>query len=284
MFRCFVLTRFNIPLWNKDKRGRPVLTDKWLAQRFELFDSFCLPSIKKQSLQDFKWIVLFDEDTPLLYKEKIERYKNECIPFSPYFVSKKEGRSFAQIFKRYILQETEKGDIIITIYLDNDDALRYDYVETITKTALNVPDKTFISFRYGLQYYTELNIATRVSYRKNHFICLVEKYENPQSVKTVYGYGSHINVGSYKGTNWMLIETSKKEEWVELVHESNMDNDVRMTFDTHLITDTEKLNREYGIEIKLAEKSRSIYYTRFLGRVLWEFFRHIRLRIFGRKW
>lgn len=284
MYRFFILTRFNIRLWNKDKKGQPTLTDKWLAQRFELFEQFCLPSIKKQSLQNFKWIVLFDADTPSFYKEKIERYKSECTSFFPCFVPEKEGRSFVRIFKKCILQEIEKGDVIITTYLDNDDALRYDYVETIRKMAPNVSDKTFISFRYGLQSYTELNIATRVSYRKNHFICLVEKYENPHDIRTVFGYGSHINVGKYKGTNVLLIETPEKEEWLELVHSSNMDNDVRMTFDTHLITDMEKLNREYGIIIKLAENSRRVYYTRFLGRAFSEVFRHIRLRIFGRKW
>lgn len=63
-----------------------------------------------------------------------------------------------------------------------------------------------------------------------------------------------------------------------------MDNDVRMTFDTHLITDLKKLKNDFGIKLELSKNSTFIYYTAFLKRTLKEIFRHVWLKIVGRKW
>ena len=41
----FILTRFNILLWRKDKSGSPVRSREWLEHRFSLFERFCLPSL-----------------------------------------------------------------------------------------------------------------------------------------------------------------------------------------------------------------------------------------------
>lgn len=284
VYRHFILTRFNIRLWSKDKRGQSTQTDEWLKERFELFERFCFPSINNQTRKDFKWIVLFDADTPTFYKEKIKRYEKECEQFVPCFVAAEEGRYFVRIFKKHIVQEIEKGDILITTYLDNDDALHYDYTEEVYQLATTVRSKTFISFVYGLQYFTELNIATRVPFRNNHFISFVEEYIDRFEIKTVFGYGGHIRIDTYAGTETLYVENSGSDKWIEVVHKSNMDNDVKMTFDTHLITDSDKLRREYGIPIQLAKNSRRIYYTHFLARAIAEVVRHVRLRFVGRKW
>ena len=56
----FILTRFNIRLWNQDKFSQSVRSMDWLEQRFEVFEKFCLPSIVGQVCKDFEWIVLVD--------------------------------------------------------------------------------------------------------------------------------------------------------------------------------------------------------------------------------
>lgn len=280
----YVLTRFNIRLWTKDKKGKPTQTEEWLKKRFELFEQYCLPSVANQSVKNFKWIVLFDSETPEVYKKKIDEYARRCEQFTPHYVAPAEGRYFIRIFQKIILENINLGDVIITTYLDNDDALRYDYVEKVERLAGQVRNRTFISFKYGIQYFTELNIATRVAYRNNHFLSFIEKYEENVRLRTVMGYGSHINVGRYKGTEALFVETPESEKWVELVHDTNMDNDVRMTFDTHLITDLKKLKNDFGIHLELAKNSKFIFYTVFLKRTIKEIFRHIRLKIVGRKW
>ena len=49
----YLLTRFNLTFkeWKTSKNGELVLTDKWLKNRFELFENYCLPSVKNQTYQ-----------------------------------------------------------------------------------------------------------------------------------------------------------------------------------------------------------------------------------------
>jgi hypothetical protein len=73
MFKHFLLTRFNLRVedWATTKNGDQVLNDAWLMDRFRLFESYCLPSVKNQSNQDFTWFVFFDKNTPDKFKCKL---------------------------------------------------------------------------------------------------------------------------------------------------------------------------------------------------------------------
>ncbi len=53
----FLFTRFNLrnESWNSTKNANPVLTEEWLEKRFDLFERFCLPSVKAQINQNFRW-------------------------------------------------------------------------------------------------------------------------------------------------------------------------------------------------------------------------------------
>ena len=117
----FILTRFNLLLWNKDKEGNLVRTTKWLEHRFLLFEKYCLPSISNQTCKSFEWIVLFDNSTPDTYKKKISEFQQKCLQLIPIYVSPKEGRYFAQIFRDEVAKRI-KDKRVITTYLDNDDA------------------------------------------------------------------------------------------------------------------------------------------------------------------
>ena len=120
----YILTRFNLRLWTKDKKRNETRTDEWLKQRFELFEKICLPSIMNQTNQTFKWIVLFDSETPEFYKKKILHYQNICKLFCPCFVEAYKSRYFVSVFREEIQKRIEKNtNFLITTYLDNDDAL-----------------------------------------------------------------------------------------------------------------------------------------------------------------
>lgn len=281
----FILTRFNIRLWTRDKQNHKTYTESWLNERFGLFEKFCLPSVRNQSCGNFLWIVLFDEKTPESYLRRIERYKEECRQFIPCMVSAEEARFFVRIFQREIRKRMpDSAERLITTYLDNDDALRYDYIAKVQQIAKTVSDHTFISFKYGLQYFTRYNIATRVSYRNNHFLSFVEPYGSLINIKTVMGYGSHALVEHYHNTHFLLIDAPDNEEWVEVVHERNMDNDVRMTFDTYLVRNRSELHDNYGVDVVLSGESAFIYRTRFLWHAIGEILRHVKYRFVERKW
>lgn len=280
----YILTRFNLRLWTKDKHRNNTRTKEWLKNRFELFELFCLPSIMNQTNQNFKWIVLFDINTPDEYKDKIREYEKICLHFCPCFVEANKSRYFVHVFKEEIAKRIKKETSqLITTYLDNDDALHQNYIEGVQKIEVERP--TFVSYVYGIQYYTELNIATRVPYTNNHFISLIEPLnDNHTTFRTVYGYGSHVDIDKHKRAGTIYIKNPHQDRWIEVIHEANMDNDVKMTFDTKLIIDINQLKKAYGIDIRLSKYSKRIFYSTFLLRAFKEVFRHLKLKITGRKW
>lgn len=78
----FLLTRFNLLLWRKDKEGNIVRSKAWLEHRFMLFEQYCLPSIANQTCKEFEWIVLFDSKTPDNFKEMIRELQANCPQLS----------------------------------------------------------------------------------------------------------------------------------------------------------------------------------------------------------
>lgn len=138
----FLLTRFNILLWQKDKEGKKVRTTKWLEHRFSLFEKYCLPSIKSQTCQNFEWTVLFDSMTPDCFKERIARYQKECPQLISIYVEPENGCRFAEIFRREMVKRIRAKRVLST-YLDNDDALNIGFIEDLLSRSLSVCDGTF---------------------------------------------------------------------------------------------------------------------------------------------
>ena len=234
--------------------------------------------MQHQTVQDFEWIVLFDSETPAIYQDKMKAYKRALPSFTPYFVPARSGLYFAYIFQSIVSSKVAVGDKVITTYLDNDDALRFDYIETVKRLAAGAGDNpTFISFKYGLQYFTSLNIALSISFPTNHFISLAETYTEGYRLKTVFGYGSHMGIEGYRGTRVLYVDDREQAGWVEVVHESNVVNEVRLTWKRRLVRDIHKLQEEYGIAITLSRHSIWIYYTGFVLRMLRQGCRRLRL-------
>ena len=200
---------------------------------------------------------------------------------APYFrdIFAQVAASLAQEFR-----ETDGGRLVTT-YLDNDDALRSDFVKTLQEKAREVANHTFINFRYGLQYFTELGIATRVPYKYNHFNSFVEDYKTPQDIRTVFGMGSHTTISKVAGAQVVHIVNQACPMWVEVVHERNKYNDVLMSVRTHLITDRSYLRRHFGWTDDLpAVRPRRVFVTRFLPRAAAQVVAHCRHKIFGFDW
>ena len=229
----FILTRFNLRLWNKDKSGAPVRSMRWLDHRFELFERYCMPSICGQTCQDFEWIVLYDSKPPSQYKDKINGYKQERPQLIPVFVEPEKGRYFAEIFRSVVISR-QSAKRVVTTYLDNDEALNVRYVEDIQKRALSLSDRTFINYTHGCQFYTDYGYMMRVCNPRNHFISVVEP-GNPLLLKTVYGYGSHYYIDKIKGAKIEYIDNVPM--WCEVIHEKNMDNDAYFFWGSKTIKD-----------------------------------------------
>lgn len=285
----YIITRFNLRLWPHDKRGNQTQTEEWLKERFRLFESYCLPSIAGQTSKDFTWIVLFDSETPEEYTSRFGRYKLLCPQFTPVMVQPKVSRKFKTFIPQIVIEDIKKrydnceSFRLITTYLDNDDALRNDYVAETARLAGEVGNNTFISYVKGLQYYTELNIAVSFRYKTNHFISFVETIENTSNtIKTVYGFGSHDDIDKFGNCQCLYLD-NQNPKWLEVVHTNNIDNDIRLKFRFSLVTDLLCL-KPFGIDNVLSKQSRKIFYTKFVVRSYKELIRHIRYKIYGRNW
>jgi len=256
----FILTRFNLLLWNKAKDGRKVRTAKWLEHRFSLFESYCLPSIKNQTCQDFEWIVLFDSMTPDSFKERITCCQKDCPQLIPVFVEPENGRYFADIFRTEIVKRLN-AKRVITTYLDNDDALNIRFIGDLQQRATSMDDETFIYYDNGYQLYTDHKYMMEITYPKNHFVSYVEKGE-PSTMKGVFCYGTHYYINTIEGVKIEHIKNLGM--WCEVVHEKNMLNDAYF-LNAKMVRGADLLRHEFAID-EIVRSGIGIYVFKFLPR------------------
>lgn len=271
----FILTRFNLLLWSKDKEGNAVRTTTWLKHRFELFEHYCLPSMVSQTYKGFKWLVLFDSSTPEKFKIKIAEYQKECPQLIPIYVEPKKGQLFAEIFREEVAKRvtTER---VITTYLDNDDALNVRFVEDLQQRMQSLPDGTFIFYTDGYQFFTDYKYLMKIRYPRNHFVSVVES-SNPVTLKTIYGYGSHYYIDKIKDSK---IEYVKNQSmWCEVIHKKNMGNDAYF-LGARMVKDAEVLKRDFALN-ETVKHSIGIYMLRFLPRYAKTFLRRCKIKLRG---
>ena len=279
MIQHFILTRFNIRIWTQDKNGNAVRTADWLKHRFDVFEKYCLPSIASQTCKDFEWIVLFDSETPLEFKERVERFKTVCPQFIPVFVEPSMGKYFARIFRASVVERVH-SDRVITTYLDNDDALSINFVEDIRRRAECFPDGTFIYYSDGFQFFKEFGLMLRVRNTRNHFVSVIEP-SSSTTLKTIFGYGSHYFILRIPGAHIEYIEDSPL--WCEVVHERNMCNDAFFLRGIKVVRDCETLRREFNVD-EDCKYSPALLAFRFVPRYVKTFIWRAKRRLFGRKW
>lgn len=297
----FILTRFNLCLWRKDKRGVQTQTEGWLKKRCELFERYTLPSVCGQTCQDFKWIILFDEESPAWLRERVERWRKECQALIPVGVKRMDDEKMQEaakrlgatrsvngyvhlIFSNAIAKHVKENQRIITTYLDNDDALHRDFVAKLQQKAAEVEHNTILSFTPGLQYYTELGIGISMDYRNNHFISLVEDVQVGKPFRTVYGFGGHYHILKDTRTHVEIIETKPEMMWVEIIHDNNVDNDVKMTTKQHLVTNFKAYTEHYTLNFYHSNSPRLVWLTRWMPRFVHQFFRRLWHKVFGHNW
>ena len=147
-FKHFIVTRFNVNVSYADPRIR--LDPEWLHHRFALFDRFCYPSVRGQSSHNFTWLVLFDSDTPDIFKQKVQEY-SQWDNFTPVYMAASNvpiGSITRDVITNYISEGVRR---IVTTRLDNDDALHRNFVQTLQDTVSheNEHAREFINFTRG---------------------------------------------------------------------------------------------------------------------------------------
>jgi hypothetical protein len=222
----YVFTRFNVKNknWHEDKGGVAVLTDNWLTHRFELFFNYCLPSVKNQSNQNFKWCVYFDKDTSEAFIKKVDRLRADYPIFHPYYVTdiQHSKRHFIQLIKDEIPlgQNANKEAKIITTRLDNDDAIHADFIEKVQELGKGKADY-LIDITKGFQVkISKKNFEVRSrQYKYNPYLSFIEPIS--EEIKTVLDRPHH----KWK-TYSKRIDYDKEHLWLQIIHDRNKKNKV----------------------------------------------------------
>ena len=144
------------------------LDSNWLAHRFELFETYCLPSVLNQTSKKFIWNIYFHPDSPPEFQSKISAIASKHdfinIVYTPVYNSEVLNGSI----------NTEGYTYLITSRLDNDDAIAKNFVELV-QNSFSPNDLGFINFPYAAGYHVAKMEFYSYHYNSNPFISVIEK-------------------------------------------------------------------------------------------------------------
>lgn len=202
-FQHLIFTRFNLAL------GAPPPDERWLRHRFALFERYCLPSLRAQSNQSFRWVVLLDSHTPERYRQRLAAYSH-WKPLRPLFISQLDQRAIAAA-----LAGSEDAPYLITTTLDNDDALHCDFVQTL-QTEFRRQSFELINFPKGLRLDVRRRKLYRCQLQSNPFVSLIERNQQP---KTILRCLPHSTIESRFGP---ITDRVSEPLWLQVIHGGNL--------------------------------------------------------------
>ncbi|OBX25334.1 putative rhamnosyltransferase [Gelidibacter algens] len=223
MFQHFLITRFNLKLeeWQTTKKGEPVVSEAWLKNRFELFNTYCLPSVTQQTNQNFKWLVCFDSETPDVFKTKVSEISHSYPNFKPLYLS--ASTNIIDVLTAEIkLYLTSSDTHIITTRMDNDDALHKSFIETIQR-AFKSQDPFIVDAVRGFQFIPgkKSDVVRIMNVAYNPFLSFVEYCDNFQTILS----RPHLE---WHDTQHVILNTQPL--WMQVIHDQNISNAEKLNF------------------------------------------------------
>lgn len=185
-FTHYLITRFNIngSGYVPEYISPGLITPQWMETRMLLFETFCAPSVLKQSCLNFTWLIYVDSHTNEYSLARIRTITQSIgdlliIPVTDF------SAMLADIRWRCLQSGTA---FVITTRLDNDDGVGITFIEHI-QDAFIPQDKTVVNLLGGVNYHTKLNILTYHRYSlRNSFLSIIEHCGNMGDMLTVYGF------------------------------------------------------------------------------------------------
>lgn len=207
-----ILTRFNVKSAGKESKIR--LQPDWLASRFRLFETYCYPSVSAQSNKNFKWLIYFDVDTPMEFKEKIAQFEKDLPQMNAYYIDEWTTAAVHEAITGLLPSNAEK---LLTTRLDNDDGIHSDFVKVLHEFECSETDWYF-NFPNGLTFSD--GYAYKHEDKSNAFLSRVESV---QGFKTAWElpHPEVLNSGRLSQL------TSLSNAWLQVVHGGNVSNKVR---------------------------------------------------------
>lgn len=205
-----LLTRFNLPTQGRESLVRA--QDGWLRNRVELFEKFCLPSVRAQSVNKVHWIIYFDPESPLWLKKRISNLAAEGI-FVPIF---RATVSHTELVQDLLEVVGEPKSRLVTTNLDNDDGLAVDFAERLQQRAGTIRTRTALYFSRGL-ILCGSRLYLRMD-RRNAFCSVAESWDQPSTC-----WADWHNL---LGKRMPVVEIPGPPAWLQVVHGRNVSNRV----------------------------------------------------------
>ena len=208
-----LMTRFNLATPGRESaiRNRP----GWLAERFALFERYCLPSVAEQTSRRFHWVIYFDDATPPEFRDRIAACQRQ-FPFIPYFT----GLFPASGWPRSIRETFDFApDHLLTTRLDNDDALALDHVERV-QAAVEAAGCAPGGYNFTNGFILGRGRLYRLAHRSNAFF----SYLAPYGAEVVTAPSiQHMDLARH-GT---VRQIGGAGGWMQIVHGGNVSNKIR---------------------------------------------------------
>lgn len=260
----FIITRFNIPFLKKEGWER-IFSEKYLDERYRIFEQYTVSSICKQSDKNFIWLVLFGEATPQKYINRNSQLEKICPQMRAIYVSDVEIENFQSYMNNLIRTLSPTGTkYIITTRIDNDDCFHRDMIATVKEMYADDKTERIISFDCGLQYIDNTHIISYILYPNNHFTSLIEPWNT--TIKTVF-YCDHFFAEKYTKVQHIKCQPL----WLENLHGSNAVNAVHPEY-YKLRTSWKGNLNEYGLSIYYNPISVLVSIMAHPSRFLWPIF------------
>lgn len=214
MTHVHLLTRFNV-VW---KSGQRKPSDDWMENRLSVFELTCLPSVKAQTWTGLTWWIFVHRATHPSHIERLRRLSQSGRIFR---IAKVDGLFTAATVVECCLSGTLAiGDPLVTMRLDNDDALSSDAVEAVARQARGSEAKEPFVINLGSGFrYKSGSLYRRVD-PSSPFCAMVERVEPGTAPLTIFVDEHQRLVDEYRS-----CQVLDHPYWVQFVHGENVSNE-----------------------------------------------------------
>lgn len=205
-----LVTRFNLPTPGPESLVRA--REGWLRERIDLFERYTVPSVVRQSVQDFRWIVYLDPESPQWLLDRLQPHIDSGR-FVPLY---RESVRWPDVARDARTVTGAQGDLLLTTNLDNDDAIADDFVARLQSLARE--------HRHAALYLANgLIVSGDELYLRhdpvNAFCSVVESWEDPQTAWRE----CHTDLNDF----FPAVTDAGDPAWLQVVHDGNVSNRVR---------------------------------------------------------
>jgi hypothetical protein len=185
----------------------------WLDARFEIFKTFCLPSVTAQTVRGFTWLIYFDAATPKAQLDRVRDLVADYPFIKVVLCTAFDDDARAEAVRAELRPETRW---LLTTRLDNDDGWRRDFVEGLYKQ-LRFERREFLNYPVGVLYYDNKTFLYR--HPSNAFISLLERVED----FTTVWCDQHVNLNRHGP----IRQLSPSPAFIQVVHRGTRSNKPR---------------------------------------------------------